>query len=278
MELNIDKLLFEFDLNGFCILPNFLLNENVGILNELIDKEPEMNTFPKFQFLTGNQKFVDLIFDPRVLYFCKEWINPFFRFDHAWGVQYKPGEVEGAENLHAGPYQNQGFFQYHWHQGRPTNSCLLFCYILKHQPKNHGGLVFLPGSHKSNLIDPKTWGQVYRGDFSNVTTLFEPELNPGDLVIMSEACMHGTRRFSSANKERRNLYYKYCYGSMGWLPHDNEQIKIVREMTQNPEYRKILEPPYVSKKSGNVQDWRTQTLGESFAFSSWIEKLLRKIR
>jgi hypothetical protein len=258
------KQVFEFDLNGFLVVRGFLSARIVTELNDILDRQPSARTAHKFHFVTLDERFIDLLVDPRVLEVCQRWINPYFRFDHAWGVQHYPNEPKSDErkNLHGGPYQEMGYFQYHWYNGAPTCSCIIFAYVLEPQRKGDGGFVVVPGSHKSNLgfSGPRIFSEFLQGDHENANWVFQPELEAGDLLIFTEATIHGTERWKISDRRRRNLYYKYGYGFMGWPPHDNDEIQQLRRMARSEQEANLFRPPYVSTTSGNELCWRPTTL------------------
>lgn len=263
--MNLSRLDFEFDLNGYAIIPSGISRSQVDLLNRLVETNGMLSQSPKFMFIESDEAFYDLIFTPDVLELCSRWIGPHFRFDHAWGVHVPPNRKSGREDLHAGPYQNQGFFQYGWYNNLPRASCIVFCYVLEDQPEDEGGLVLLSGSHKLNYPIKKHASvdileKLYGCNLSKVPGLVQPILNKGDILIMAEATVHGTSRWMSTTAWRRNLYFKYCHGFMGWLPHNNDVANRLRQRVRNDSERRVLEAPYVSKKSGNQQSWRPRTL------------------
>jgi hypothetical protein len=94
----------------------------------------------------------------------------------------------------------------------------------------------VPGSHKANFPRP--------ADLPEHDYQVQPELFAGDLLIFTEALMHGTLPWL-ADHERRVLLFKYSPGSMAWSPPD-----IIREQlhpfvdTVGDSLRILLEPPY----------------------------------
>jgi hypothetical protein len=216
----------------------------------------------KFEFVTQDLTFLDFISDPRVLEICESWIDPYFRFDHAWGVQVCPGQ-EQIVDLHAGPYQEQSFFQYHWHQGKPTCSCLVFALFLKPQNGSEGGLCVVPGSHKSNLglSGEDVYEQLIGRDNLSVPWIMQPKMQAGDLLVFTEATMHGTQFWTNASDIRRSLYFKYCYGGMGWPPADGPEIAQLRSMARNEVEKRVLRPAYVAARVSPAEfRFRSRTL------------------
>ncbi len=258
------KELFEFDLNGYVVVKEFLAPDRVSYINGVLDSQPTARQAHKFRFMLTDPVFMDLMSDRRVLELCHNWIDPHFRFDHAWGVQHCPDEPNPSEreNLHGGPYAEQCYFQYHWRNNRPTCTCLLFAYALEPQLPGDGGLVIVPGSHKSNLglVGTQVFDQFLGGDPSAASWVVQPELHPGDLLIFTEAAMHGTETWKAPRRRRRNLYYKYGYGSMGWPPFDNAEVAELRRRARNEQEARLLRAPYVSTTVGNQHNWRQPTL------------------
>jgi hypothetical protein len=253
--------LFEFDLRGYLILRQFVPPSIIDRMNSVIDASPSGKNAPKFAFVTLDPVFMDFISDRRILNFCDTWINPYFRFDHAWGVQQYPGSKLGHINLHAGQYANQGFFQYHWSAGKPVCSCLVFALIMEPQPAGEGGFVVVPGSHKSNsgLAGMDVFHKILQTNL-NTDIVHQPVLEPGDVLLFTEALIHGTAAWKYPEKRRRNLYFKYCMGSMGWLPQDHEEINQLRARARNEQEKLLFRPAYVARRSFDPDlDWRTPT-------------------
>jgi len=267
MELNLDKLDFEFDLNGYCLIPNVLSTDKVDRMNELIIQAKLDSDIPKFLFIELDQIFYDLIFHPIALQLSDRWIDPYFRFDHCFGTHYAPDGSPNRVNLHGGPYQSRSYFQYSWYNNRPKCSSVLFSYALHDQPGDSGGIVFLPGSHKLNYPITNHVGDVLKkhytspAPFNQLPTLHCPSFKKGDLLVFTEAAIHGTSQWTSTTSWRRHLNYKYCYGNMGWLPTETDLNFWLRKKAINSELQTaVLDMPYSSKMSGNVQQFRKPTL------------------
>lgn len=258
------KELFEFDLTGYVIVRGFLPPERVAYMNRVLDGQSCARQRHKFSFILADPVFLELLSDERVLEACEKWIDPFFRFDHAWGVQHFPAEPNPGErkNLHGGPYAEQSYFQYHWRNNRPTCTCIIFAYALEPQLPGDGGFVIVPGSHKSNLgiNGAQVFTTILNHEYSGAPWVVQPELRAGDLLIFTEATMHGTDTWRAPDRRRRNLYYKYGYGSMGWPAVDDPEIAELRRRARNEQERRLLRPPYVSLTTGNTLEWRQSTV------------------
>jgi ectoine hydroxylase-related dioxygenase (phytanoyl-CoA dioxygenase family) len=261
-----DRLVFEFDLQGYLIVKNFIDSSTVARITEVLNRNHTTWTGPKFNFMTLDTVFLDIMSDRRILRFCNEWIDPHFRFDHAWGIHYPKGAgaTEQYENLHAGPYQNQKFFQYHWHNARPICSCLLFGIVLEPQRAGDGGLVVVPGSHKTNMdvSGYRVFSEFCAKDLDSPPWISQPVLDAGDMLVMTEALVHGTRRWVPKDRPRRILYYKYSCSFMTWPPSDNAETVALRSMIRSEVEERLLEPPYVSVTTGDNLLWRRRTFDE----------------
>jgi ectoine hydroxylase-related dioxygenase (phytanoyl-CoA dioxygenase family) len=82
-----------------------------------------------------------------------------------------------------------------------------------------GGFVCIPGSHKTNFIQSvptEVLKQAHRPDY-----VIQPELRAGDVLIFTEALIHGTAVWQGEH-ERRALLYKYSPPHSSWakVPYD----------------------------------------------------------
>lgn len=262
-----DRHTFEFDLDGFVVIPGALGRDDVARMNRIIDASPAARVPHKFHFLELDRAFLDLLTHPTVTAICSRWIDPAYRFDHAWGVQHFAGETNQRESLHGGPWAEQGYFQYHWHAGRPRCVSLLFGFALEPQRAGDGGLIVVPGSHKSNLglAGGEVLDRFLAGDHHAARWIVQPELAAGDLVVLTEATMHGTDAWRARDRRRRVLYYQFALGCAGWLPHDDPGLDRARQSARDDTERRLMRPPYVSAISGNRQAFRAPTLPGSHA-------------
>ena len=82
-----------------------------------------------------------------------------------------------------------------------------------------GGFVCVPGSHKTNFL-PHMPRDVARFE-RDVDWLAQPPLAAGDVLIFTEALIHGTAQWT-AEHERRTLLYKYSPPHSTWAktPYD----------------------------------------------------------
>ena len=136
-----------------------------------------------------------------------DFLDVTFRLEQAFGVQDIPPHVEDrSEDLHAGPLANKGSFSYQWHGNRAHCGVLAFAFAMMPMRPGDGGLVLVPGSHKQNLpIEGlHVWNGVLERRF-DAWWLHEPTLDPGDLLVFTEAVVHGTRAWRPRDRGRRRV-------------------------------------------------------------------------
>jgi glycosyltransferase involved in cell wall biosynthesis len=262
----IEQIEYELDLQGFVILPGILPPWVVEALNLLIDEQQGDTAPHKFSVLETDPVFMDLIENPLILPLLRRWLGEWFRLDHVYGLQDIPRAEPPAPArplLHAGPYQNQGAFQYHWHNGAAKSGLLVFSYVLTDIHPGDGGLNVIPGSHKQNL--PADAGSITRYmDGTCHDPLFQqPAMKAGDVFLFTEALVHGTAPWMPTDRRRRMLYYKYTPGYMCWRKY--EEIAKYLPLARTDLQRALLRPPYVAgyDESNGVMgqnNWRPRTL------------------
>ena len=102
---------------------------------------------------------------------------------------------------------------YKYHDGMMRNGLTVFTYCLSHAGPGDGGFGCIPGSHKSNFtVDIPDEVRTYQRDAHYVR---QAEVEAGDLVIFTEALVHGTMEWT-AEHERRSLLYKFSPGHSSW--------------------------------------------------------------
>ena len=100
-----------------------------------------------------------------------------------------------------------------------------------------GGFICVPGSHKANMH--------YKPPVDSPLVV-NPSLRAGDMLIFTEALVHGTTTWTSS-KQRRSLLYKYSPGHSTWSAADN--LEPIRALAQNDLQRDLLRPPSVGSRS-----------------------------
>ena len=230
--------IYEFDLNGYIVYRNLISPEDVDRMNRIIDADQagkEVANGFHFSFLHLAPCFLDLMAHPRTLQIIRVMVGDWLRLDHAYGLQLTQA-MDVRENLHGGPRADQGEHQYQWLDGKMYNGLIVIMYALADVNPGNGGFICVPGSHKANL--------VHRPPLTSHLVV-TPSLKAGDMLIFTEALVHGTRRWQGDHR-RRSLLYKYSPGYSTWA--DYEGMRKFHDMAQNDLQRDLLRPPHVGKR------------------------------
>jgi len=250
---------FFFDLNGYLVVEDALTPEEVAACNEAIDRNPgrltkEESISEGYQALKGarvrgdlygmlswpkpwSQPFRDLLAHPRILPYLVELLREGFRLDHLYGIVMRKG-AEGLR-LHGGGTKDDITSFYQFHNGRMRCGLTVVSWALTDTGPGDGGLMCIPGSHKSNYDVPEDMLGLDHDD----GVVVQVETKAGSAIIFTEALAHGTMPWRSEH-ERRSILYKYSPAPLSWdrlhLPEGSEDI--MEELT--PNQRALLEPPY----------------------------------
>ena len=229
--------IYEFDLNGYIIYRDLIAPDDVTRMNQLIDAE-QGGDFPhSFGFLNLDPVFMDLMAHPRTLKIMRTIIGDWLRLDHTYGLQMTR-ETEVRDNLHGGLRADHGEHQYQWAYNKMWNGLIVVMYALEDINPGDGGLICVPGSHKANI-------NSYKPPVDSPLVV-NPAVKAGDMLIFTEALVHGTITWTGAGR-RRALLYKYSPGYSTWSKAD--ALDPYLEMAQNDLQRDLLRPPYVGKRT-----------------------------
>ena len=150
-----------------------------------------------------------------ILAYLVELIGPKVRIDHDYSMFMRKGGRAGY--LHGGPTPQIeiGDHWYRHHDGIIRNGLTVVSYLLTDARPEDGGFCCIPGSHKSNFVT--SLPDVVRKYERIPHYVYQPPAKAGDVIIFTEALMHGTLPWA-ANHERRVLLYKYCPGHSAFSP------------------------------------------------------------
>lgn len=231
-----DAEIYEFDLNGVIVYPQLISAAEVAEMNHILDARIE--GFPQnFGFLHLDPIFMQLMAHPRMLDILRVMIGDWLRLDHAYGIQMTT-DTPAHENLHGGPRADNGEHQYQWVQGRMYNGLVVVMFALEDVDPGAGGLVCVPGSHKAN--------HPYWPRDVDSHLVFNPSFKAGDMLIFTEALVHGTRRWTAPHR-RRSLLLKYSPGHSAWA--DAAGLEPLRQLATTDLQRELLRPPSVGRRS-----------------------------
>ena len=207
---------FRFDLQGFIVLTGVLTRAECTLLSKLSDtawpRQPGDGAFRRTEAISRwGGEFLNLIDHPCVLPYLVELIGPRLRADHDYCIFMRSGA--DGQNIHGGPMRYESDHWYHYHDGVMRNGLMVATWVLNDAEPGDGGFVCIPGSHKTNFIDavPRdVLTQEHRPDY-----VIQPELRAGDVLLFTEALIHGTATWRGS-QERRALLYKYSPPHSSW--------------------------------------------------------------
>ena len=211
--------MFKFDLEGYLVVKNVLATEEVAVMNRIsdemfTDEYDESFIRPRMRVSKWAAPFLGLIDHPPALPYLVEFLGPKFRIDHDYNMFMIKGSKHGR--IHGGPAHVTGQEGDHWYQcynGVIRNGLTVFTYCLTPARPGDGGFICVPGSHKSNFV--MDIPEEVRGQQRDADYIVQPPVDAGDLIIFTEALVHGTRAWT-ADHERRSVLYKYSPGHSSW--------------------------------------------------------------
>ncbi len=213
---------FLFDLRGFLVVKNVLSAEECAELIRLADeawpRQPGDGPFRRLDGISSwGQPFVDLMDHDKVLPYLVELVGSRLRIDHDYCIFMR--KRAGSNALHGGPWRYESDHWYRYHDGVMRNGLTVATWNLTDAASGAGGFVCVPGSHKTNFL-PHMPRDVARFE-RDVDWLAQPPLAAGDVLIFTEALIHGTAQWT-AEHERRTLLYKYSPPHSTWAktPYD----------------------------------------------------------
>lgn len=233
---------FLFDLRGFLVVKNVLgtdeCEELIRLADDVWPRLPDDGPFRRFNGIsTWGQPFVDLMDDDRLLPYLVELVGSRLRIDHDYCIFMRQRATRNT--LHGGPWRYESDHWYRYHDGVMRNGLTVATWNLADAPTGAGGFVCVPGSHKSNFLQhmPRDVARFERA----VDWVVQPAMSAGDVLIFTEALIHGTAAWT-AEHERRTLLYKYSPPHSTWAkaPYDPDDFP---EAT--PRQRRLMAPPSV---------------------------------
>ena len=255
---------FLFDLNGYIVVPGVLTSEEVAALNAAVDANaagihdynvgempPAVRGSRDMQILAGLLTFDEPHCNPFSRLIAHPKIRPYLNtmLGQGWHLDQEPFVFlaeEGAAGLvfhgstRVHPY---GGFQYDYNNGVMQCGMVVLEFHLNEQVEDQGGFACVPGSHKANVGVPASVVnyETDRDQFVN------PGAKAGDLIIFSEATLHGTLPWR-AKSQRRVALYRYCpaYLQNGGFASSLKAPEWVNELEEAEKV--AVEPPYITKR------------------------------
>ena len=246
-----DEQKFLFDLEGYLVLPGVLSVDECDTLSELADRawpaQANDGLFRRSEQITlWGQPFLDLMDHPRVVPILIELIGSRVRIDHDYCIFMQPGAK--SETIHGGPRRIETDHWYHYSDGIMRNGLTVATFALTEAEEGDGGFVCLPGSHKTNFMQHLP--SAVRDQTERPHYVRNPPLGKGDVLIFTEALMHGTREWGGGH-ERRALLYKYSPPHSSWRI---DSYDLSRYPGASPQQRRLMAPPSVEGHAKVIED------------------------
>jgi hypothetical protein len=268
---------FLFDLNGFVIVRNVFSADEVAAANAAIDAHsvnlcaredaglrntladsPHAAAGPRLDMgrMLGWPKphcdvFRSVLAHPRLIPYITELCGEGYRLDHQPLIVAQDKDSEGFA-LHGGPISGddgtpKGKFnpelQYRSMNGELWTSLLAVSVHLSDHGPGDGGFCIVRGSHKLNFPVPVDVTNGLAPGFDD--HLYHPVTKAGDVLIWSEATVHGATPWRAAH-QRRFALYRFAPANMGYGRGYTElDPSFYDGMT--PLQRAVVEPPYASR-------------------------------
>jgi hypothetical protein len=241
---------FRFDLEGYLVIPGVLSIEECAALsaqcNDHWPRQPEDGPFRRTADISKwGKPFLDLMDHPKVLPYLIELIGPRLRADHDYSIFMQsdaPGQL-----LHGGPFLFESDHWYQYTDGTMRNGLMVATWVLTDANPGDGGFTCVPGSHKTNFI--KHLPEDVRAHERKPEYVRQPALKAGDVVLFTEALMHGTAPWQGV-LERRALLFKYSPPHSSWAkapyaladyPNATEQQKRLMAPPSVEDHERVVE-------------------------------------
>ena len=208
---------FLFDLQGFITIPDALDADEIGALNEILDRriadevEPDAATHRFLTVLDWGQPYLDLIDHPAYTAHLEEIVDPEFRLDHTYIDIIRSGLSPIGAWLHGGGTPFDPTSYYRFANGVFGNGLTVVAINLRDVNPGDGGFACVPGSHKANLPFPDEWKDL-TDPHPAVVRVTGPA---GTAIVFTEALTHGPLPWAGEH-ERRTVFYKYSPHPVAW--------------------------------------------------------------
>jgi hypothetical protein len=240
---------FLFDLEGYLILRHVLTPPEVATLNAIAaQRAPATPDSPParrvFGAATWGAPFQALIDHPRIVPYLVDLVGPKFRLDHDFCIFMTKGGRDHP--LHGGETSGNPDHWYRYRDGVMRNGLTVVAFLLSDVNVRDGGFCCIPGSHKSNFVTSVPDDVRHYQRLPHYVV--QPSAAAGDVIIFTEALIHGTVPWR-ADHERRALLYKYGPGHSAWMS-GSYDLSAFRDLTA--QQRRILAPPFVGGRPDSL--------------------------
>ena len=234
---------FKFDLEGYLVIKGVLTQEALAELNAIADERfphSHPDSYNEGTVSAWGEPYKRLIDHPRIVPYLVELIEPKFRLDHDYCIFMSEGDTR--RGLHGGPGHG-GDHWYAYRDGVMRNGLTVVTYFLTDVPDGAGGFACVPGSHKTNFKD--SLPEDVRSFDRVPHYVIQPTAAAGDVLLFTEALMHGTMPWR-AKHERRALLYKYSPGHSTWAK-EYYDLSLYGDLTE--QQKRIMSTPAIQERA-----------------------------
>jgi hypothetical protein len=271
----LDRERYLFDLNGYIVLKGVLTSaeldalraevRHAGVDDALRTQKYLHAGFPQDYYDDGewtgedgyryaSDSFIldwgpstrSLVAHPRLLSYLSALVGADFRLDHAYGI-FSRGRTR-SHALHNGGTPFDPTQMYLFRDGRMHNSMVVVQFALTQVGPDDGGFCCIPGSHKANLPLPAEMPSLDELDDEWSVHVRHVTMDPGDVLIFTEAVTHGALGWRGSG-DRMALLYKYCQGSLQW---EKDSPFVSEGHTWTPIESRVMTGPYAGGRASVV--------------------------
>ena len=241
---------FTFDLQGYLVVKGVLGPAELAALNAIAEQRSAAARDGRpyrraFRVSAWGPPYQALIDHPRIVPYLVELVGPRFRLDHDFAIFMTKGGT--GQELHGGESEENPDHWYRYRDGVMRNGLTVVTFCLTHARAGDGGFCCVPGSHKSHFAE--SLPDDVRHYRRRPDYVVQPALDAGDVVILTEALVHGTAPWT-AGHERRALLYKYSPGHSAWM---REYYDAAEYPGVSEQQARILAPPSVGERPDSVR-------------------------
>lgn len=280
MVMTLKRARFLFDLNGYIVIRNVLSAEELAQANAAIDRhrgefaersEDIVRNTPSGTrkelagdgttgrldlggMLGWSEKqdrdvFRQMLVHEKLVPYFHMLLGTGYRLDHSPLVICQKYGSEGF-SLHGGPVLEDGQMNrdllYACHGEQVHNSLVAASFQLSDHNQGDGGFCVVRGSHKMNFpMSPEMKNgedEEFLRDY-----VVQPETKAGDVVIFSEATVHGSLAWTVENRERRIALYRFAPSNFAYARGYSEGWPSSYLDGMTPEQLGVMCPPYNSR-------------------------------
>ncbi|EDT03011.1 hypothetical protein BamIOP4010DRAFT_3459 [Burkholderia ambifaria IOP40-10] len=253
--IDIERLVYEFDINGYAVVKNALDQRLVSEINDFWQNNLQGHYLHDVN-LNWSQNWRALIDIEPVYLILDRLFSSRFRLDHIFCADENFVSAGGKMHHQADMFEHGVF--YFVKSNKIFNGLTGVMYALSDMSSNVSHFCCIPASHRANFAVP----DEYRDPCSNplIKHVF---LAKGDALVFSEALVHGTYHVE-CSESRRAIFARYTnsysyyrrpveHADLSLLPstpnHSKSRLQCIdRDKLTERQRRLVMEPAYARGK------------------------------